>query len=54
VIILLMFLVIALVFGFGFALNWLWFVAVFFLIFWLVGIAFGRREPIGRHRFYRW
>lgn len=51
--ILLMFLVIAFCFGLGFALNWLWFVAVFFLIFWLIGVAFGRGSA-GRHRFYRW
>ena len=49
-----LFLLIALLFGVGFVLNWLWFVAVFFLAFWLIGVAFGRRNNGGRHRFYRW
>ena len=53
-VILLMFVLVALLFGVGFALNWLWFVAVFFLLFWLIGVAFGRRESAGRHRFYHW
>jgi hypothetical protein len=53
-IILFVFVVFALFFGLGFALNWLWFVATIFLLFWFFGVMLGRREPIGRHRFYRW
>ncbi len=52
-VILVMFLLVGLLFGFGFALNWLWYVAVFFFLFWLIGVAFGRGSS-GRHRFYRW
>lgn len=53
-IIFVVFLVVALFFGLGFALNWLWFVAVFFLLFWFIGVAIGRGESAGRYRFYRW
>ena len=48
------FLLVALIFGLGFALNWLWFVAMFFLLFWGTGVVIGRFENPGRHRFYRW
>jgi len=47
-------LLVAIFFGLGFALNWLWFIAVFFLLFWLIGVAFGRGVNAGQHRFYRW
>jgi hypothetical protein len=52
-VIVVMFLLIAILFGVGFASNWLWFVAVFFFIFWFVGVALGRGTS-QRHRFYRW
>jgi hypothetical protein len=29
-------------------------VAVIFFVFWLAGVALGRGESTGRHRFYRW
>lgn len=35
-------------FGLGFAIHVLWFVAIFFFIFWLVGFAFGRGRRSGR------
>ena len=53
-IILFFFLLFALFFGFGFAISWLWFVATFFLLFWLVGVLLGRRGPASRHNFYYW
>jgi hypothetical protein len=40
--------------GLGFVAHLLWFVAVVFFVFWLVGFALGRGERAGRHRFYRW
>ncbi len=40
--------------GGGFALHFLWIVAVIFAFFWLVGAALGRGEAAGRHKFYRW
>ena len=40
--------------GVGFAIHFLWFVAVVLFVFWLVGFALGRGESSGRHRFYRW
>jgi hypothetical protein len=40
--------------GAGFALHVLWIVAVVFFIAWLVGVALGRGEGAGNHRFYRW
>jgi hypothetical protein len=49
-----LFLIFALLFGFGFAANWLWFLAVFYLVFWVIGVAMGRGESAGRYRFYRW
>lgn len=43
------FLLAALVFfGLGFAVHLLWFVAVVFFLFWLVGFAFGRGRRAGR------
>ena len=38
----------------GFAVHLLWILAVIFLVFWLAGVALGRGESTGRHRFYRW
>ncbi|HEY3941677.1 MAG TPA: hypothetical protein VGL60_04260 [Acidimicrobiales bacterium] len=47
-------LLVLLFFGLGFAVHLLWIVAVVFLVFWLIGLAFGRGASAGRHRFYRW
>jgi hypothetical protein len=54
VIILVALLIVLLFGGLGFALHLLWIVAVVFLAIWLVGLAVGRGESAGRHRFYRW
>ena len=51
---LLAFLFVLLFAGLGFALHFLWIVAVILLVFWIVGFALGRGESAGRHRFYRW
>jgi hypothetical protein len=53
-IILLALLIVLLFGGLGFALHLLWIVAIVFLVLWLVGLAVGRGESAGRHRFYRW
>jgi hypothetical protein len=53
-IILLAFLLVLLFAGLGFALHFLWIVAVVFFVLWLLGFALGRGESAGRHRFYRW
>jgi hypothetical protein len=53
-IILLALLLVLLFFGLGFAVHLLWIVAVVFLFFWVVGLAMGRGESAGHHRFYRW
>jgi hypothetical protein len=47
-------LLVLLFFGLGFAIHVLWIIAVVFFVFWLVGLAIGRGESSGRHRFYRW
>jgi hypothetical protein len=47
-------LVVLLFAGLGFALHFLWIVAVVLLVFWVVGAALGRGEAAGRHRFYNW
>jgi hypothetical protein len=52
--ILLLLLLVLLFAGFGFAVHFLWILAVIFLVFWLAGVALGRGESAGRHRFYRW
>jgi hypothetical protein len=53
--ILLLALLLVLIFaGVGFAVHFLWIVAVIFFVLWLVGFALGRGENAGRHRFYRW
>jgi hypothetical protein len=54
VVILLALLVVLLLFGIGFTAHLLWVLAAIFLVFWLVGVALGRGESAGRHRFYRW
>jgi hypothetical protein len=54
VLILLALLLVLLFFGLGFALHVLWVVAVIFFVVWLIGLALGRGESAGRHRFYRW
>jgi hypothetical protein len=53
-VLLLAFLLVLLFFGLGFALHFLWIVAVVLLVLWLVGFALGRGESAGSHRFYRW
>jgi hypothetical protein len=51
----LLFLLLVLIFaGAGFALHVLWIIAVIFAVFWLIGVALGRGESSGSHRFYRW
>jgi hypothetical protein len=40
--------------GIGFAVHFLWILAVIFFVFWLAGVALGRGESAGRHGFYRW
>lgn len=52
--ILLALLLVLLFFGLGFAIHLLWIIAVIFFVFWLIGLAIGRGESSGRHRFYRW
>lgn len=47
-------LLVLLFFGLGFTAHLLWIVAVVLLVLWLIGMAMGRRESAGRHRFYRW
>jgi hypothetical protein len=54
VLLLLAFLIVALFFGLGFALHWLWVLAGIFLVLWIVGFAIGRGERAGRRRFSRW
>lgn len=53
-VILLALLLVALFFGLGFAAHVLWIVAAVLLVAWLVGLAIGRGETAGSHRFYRW
>jgi hypothetical protein len=53
-IILLALLLVLIVAGAGFALHVLWIVAVVFFLFWLIGVALGRGESAGNHKFYRW
>jgi hypothetical protein len=53
VIVLLLLLVLILA-GAGFAVHLLWIAAVIFALFWLIGVALGRGESSGSHRFYRW
>ena len=51
---LLAFLLILLFAGVGFAVHFLWIVAVVLLVLWLIGLVVGRGEGAGRHHFYRW
>jgi hypothetical protein len=53
-VILLALLLVLLFFGLGFALHLLWIVAVVLFVVWLIGLALGRGESAGSHRFYRW
>jgi hypothetical protein len=39
--------------GVGFAIHFLWFVAIIAFVLWLIGLAKGRGRG-GRHRFYHW
>jgi hypothetical protein len=52
--ILLALLLVLLFFGLGFTLHALWIVAVILFIAWLIGLAVGRGERAGKHRFYGW
>ena len=47
-------LLVLLFFGLGFTADLLWVVAAVLLVLWLVGLAIGRGESAGSHRFYRW
>jgi hypothetical protein len=47
-------LVVLIFFGVGFTVHFLWIIAAVLLVLWLVGMAMGRGEAAGRHRFYRW
>ena len=46
-------LIVLLFFGIGFTAQFLWIVAGVLLVLWLAGMAIGRGESAGRHRFYR-
>jgi hypothetical protein len=52
--ILLALLIVLLFAGVGFAVHFLWIVAVVLLVLWLAGMALGRGENAGTHHFYRW
>jgi hypothetical protein len=54
VVILLLLLLVLILAGAGFAVHLLWILAVVFALFWLIGVALGRGETSGNHRFYRW
>lgn len=47
-------LVVAVLFGIGFAVHLLWWIAIAALVLWLIGFFLGRGEGAGRHGFYRW
>jgi len=47
-------LVVLLFFGLGFTAHLLWIIAAVLLVLWLAGMAIGRGESAGRHRFYNW
>ena len=40
--------------GLGFALHWLWIIAIILFIFWLVGSGLGRGHAEGARGWYRW
>jgi predicted RND superfamily exporter protein len=46
-------LVVLLLFGAGFAIHFLWILAVIFAVVWVVGFALSRGESSGAHRFSR-
>ncbi|MFD3450761.1 hydrophobic protein [Streptomyces sp. NPDC058691] len=41
-------------FGAGFALKALWWIAIIVLVVWLLGFVFRAAEGGGRRRWYRW
>ncbi len=41
-------------FGAGFALKALWWIAIIVLVVWLLGFVFRGAEGSGRRRWYRW
>ncbi|MEV6010727.1 hydrophobic protein [Streptomyces sp. NPDC051976] len=51
---LLVLLIIVVLFGAGFALHILWWIAVAALVLWLLGFLFRDRSGSGRSRWYRW
>ena len=53
-VILLVLLLVLLFAGIGFTAHLFWIVAAILLVLWLAGMALGRGEGAGRHRFYRW
>ena len=44
----------AILFGLGFAVKVLWWVAIAVLVVWLLGFVFRAAEGSGRRRWYRW
>jgi hypothetical protein len=54
VLLILAFLLVLLLFGVGFAIHLVWWVAIAALVLWLIGFMVGRGESAGAHRFYRW
>jgi hypothetical protein len=52
--ILLLLLLVLIMAGAGFAVHLLRIAAVVFAVFWVAGVALGRGESAGSHRFYRW
>jgi len=50
----LLLLVVLALFGAGFALHLLWWIAIAAFVLWLIGVVIGRGESAGRHGFYRW
>jgi energy-coupling factor transporter transmembrane protein EcfT len=53
-VLLLALLIVLIFFGIGFTVHFLWIIAAVLLVLWLAGMAVGRGESAGRHRFYRW
>jgi hypothetical protein len=53
-VLLLALLIVLIFFGIGFTVHFLWIIAAVLLVLWLAGMAMGRGESAGRHRFYRW
>jgi hypothetical protein len=53
-VVLLLLLLVLILAGAGFALHVLWIIAVVFFVFWLIGVALGRGERAGSHKFYKW